>query len=64
MEVDKPEEEDAFKFDNEDPRPEDQSAEEDEGEQAGREDEGEQGRRPKGMTAPVKVADKERSSAN
>ena len=41
MEVDKPEEEDAFKFDDEDPRPEDRSAGEEEGEQAGREDEGE-----------------------
>ena len=34
-EVDKPEEEDAFKFDDEDPRLEDRSAEEEEGEQAG-----------------------------
>ena len=43
MEVDKPEE-DAFIFDEEDPRPEDRSAGEEEGEQAGREDEGEEGR--------------------
>ena len=47
MEVDKLEEEDAFKFDDEDPRPKDRSAEEDEGEQAGREEEGEEGRRAK-----------------
>ena len=60
MEVGKPEEEDAFKFDDEDPRPEDLSAEEDEGEQAGREEEGEEGRRAKGMTTPMKVSDKER----
>ena len=60
MEVDKLEEEDAFKFDDEDPRPEDRSAGEDEGEQAGREDEGEEGRRAKGMTAPMKMSDKER----
>ena len=47
-------------FDDEDPRPEDRSAGEEEGEQAGREDEGEEGRRAKGMTAPMKVSDKER----
>ena len=35
MEVEKPEEEDAFKFNDEDPRPEDRSAGEEEGEQAG-----------------------------
>ena len=50
MEVDKHEEEDAFKFDDEDPRPEDRSA--------GEEEESE---RAKGMTAPVKVSDKERA---
>ena len=60
MEVDKPEEEDAFKFDEEDPRPEDRSAGEEEGEHAGREDEGEEGRRAKGMTAPMKLSDNER----
>ena len=60
MEVGKPEEEDAFKFDDEDPRPADLSAEEDEGEQAGREEEGEEGRRAKGMTTPMEVSDKER----
>ena len=60
VEVGKPEEEDAFKFDEEDPRPEDLSAEEDEGEQAGREEECEEGRRAKGMTTPMKVSDKER----
>ena len=54
IEVDKPEEEDAFKSDDEEPRPEDRSAGEEEGEQAGREDEGEEGRRAKG------VSDKER----
>ena len=54
MEVDKLEEEDAFKFDEEGPRPEDRSAGEEEGEQPGREDEGEEDRRAKGMTAPVK----------
>ena len=60
MDVDKTEEENAFKFDDEDPRPEDRSAEEEEeGEQAGREDEGEEGRRTR-MTAPMKVSDKER----
>ena len=58
MEVDKPEEEDAFKFDEQDPRPEDRSA--GEGEQARREDKGEDGKRTKGMTAPMKVSDKER----
>ena len=60
MEVDKPEEEDAFKFDDEDPRPEDRSAGAEEGEQTGREDEGEEGKRTEGMTAPMKVSDKER----
>ena len=60
MEVDKPEEENAFKFDEEDPRPEDRSAGEEEGEQAGREDEGEEGRRTTGMTAPMKLLDNER----
>ena len=60
MEVDKFEEEDSFKFDDEDSRPEDRSAEEDEGEQAGREDESEEGSRAKGMKAPMKVSDKER----
>ena len=35
MEVDKPEEENAFKFDDEDPRPEDRIAGEEESEQAG-----------------------------
>ena len=56
---DKPEEEDALKFDEEDPRREDRSAVEEEGEQAGRADEGEEGRRAKRMTAPMKVSDKE-----
>ena len=60
MEVDKPEEEDAFKFDDEDPRPEDRSAGDEEGEQSGREDEGEEGRRAKAVTTFVKVSDKER----
>ena len=60
MEVDKPEEEDTFKFDEEDPRSEDRSAGEEEGEQAGREDKSEEGMRAKGMTAPVKVSEKER----
>ena len=62
MEVDKPEEEDTFKFDEEDPRPEDRGAGEEEGEQAGREDEGEEGRRAKETTAPMKVSDKEREA--
>ena len=44
MEVDKLEEEDAFKCVDEDPRPEDRSQGEEEGEQAGREDDGEAGR--------------------
>ena len=60
MEVDKLEEEDAFQFDDEDPRPEDRCAGEEESDQAGREDEDEEGRRTKGMTAPMKVSDKER----
>ena len=49
----------AFKFDEEDPRPEGRSAGE-EGEQAGREDEGEEGRRAKGMTVLMKVSHKGR----
>ena len=60
MEVDKLEEEDAFKFDEEDPRPEDRSAGKEEGEQSGREDKGEEGRRAKGVTAHVTVSDEER----
>ena len=51
MELTNPEEEDAFRFDEEDPRPEDRSAGVEEGQQAGR---------AKGMRGSMKVSDKER----